>query len=109
MKKILNGMSVFYPEASDIVVVTKNGKFNRFNIALLECNARGKAGHKVIKLDSTDEILNVYGVNETDKIRILTPEGIEEVSVSDIKVKSSIAAGTKMIKSSNIVRADVVR
>ena len=105
----INGMSVFYPEASDIVVVTKNGKFNRFNIALLECNARGKAGHKVIKLDSTDEILNVYGVNETDKIRILTPEGIEEVSVSDIKVKSSIAAGTKMIKSSNIVRADVVR
>ena len=49
-------------------------------------------------------------VNETDKIRILTSEGIEEINVSDIKEKSSIAAGTKMMKSKGvIVRADVVR
>ncbi len=106
----INGLSVFYPDATDIVVVTKNGKFNRFNIAMLECNHRGKSGHKVIKLDSTDEILNVYGVNETDKIRVLTSEGVEEIPVADIKVKSSIAAGTKMIKSKGIiVRADVTR
>ena len=61
-------------------------------------------------MDSNDEILNVFGVNETDKIRLLTSEGVEEVQVSDIKVKSSIAAGTKMIQSKGIiVRADVIR
>lgn len=107
---LINGLSVFYPDATDIVVVTKNGKFNRFNIALLESNHRAKSGHKVIKLDSNDEILNVYGVNDSDRIRVLTSEGVEEINVSDIKVKSSIAAGTKMIKSKGIiVKSDVVR
>ena len=106
----IHGLSVFYPDASDIVVVTKNGKFNRFNIAMLECNSRGKSGHKVIKLDNNDEILNVYGVNESDRIRVLTSDGAEEVAVANIKSKSSIAAGTKMIQSKGIiVRADVVR
>ena len=106
----INGLSVFYPNATDIVVVTKNGKFNRFNIALLECNHRAKSGHKVIKLDANDEILNVYGVNESDYIRVLTSDGVEEIAVKDIKVKSSLAAGTKMIKSKGIiVRADVTR
>lgn len=106
----INGLSVFYPDATDIVVVTKNGKFNRFNIAMLDCNKRAKSGHKVIKLDTNDEILNVYGVNESDNIRVLTSDGIEEIPVKDIKVKSSIAAGTRMIKSKGvIVRADVTR
>jgi DNA gyrase/topoisomerase IV subunit A len=106
----VNGLSVFYPDATDIVVVTRNGKFNRFAVDLLSCNKRAKSGHKVIKLDSTDEILNVYGVNESDTIRVLTTEGVEEILVKDIKVKSSIAAGTKMIKSKGvIVRADIVR
>lgn len=106
----INGMSVLYPEASDIVVITKNGKFNRFNIAMLDCHSRGRSGNKVIKLDSTDEILNVYGVDEHDIIRVLTPDGVEEVAVANIKIKSSIAAGTKMITSKGpIVRADIVR
>ena len=109
-KDPINGMSVFYPEASDIVVVTKNGKFNRFNIALLECNTRAKGGHKVIKLDANDEILNVFGVNETDIIRVLTSDGVAEIRVADIKVKSNIAAGTKMVTTKGvIVRADVMR
>jgi DNA gyrase subunit A len=107
----INGLSPLYPNSTDIVIVTKNGKFNRFNIALLNCLQRGRKGSTVIKLDSTDEIIAVFGVNETDKIRLLTSEGVEEVLVSDIKVKSSIAAGTKMLQNKNgiIVRADVVR
>ena len=47
-------------------------------------------------------------LNESDYIRVLTSDGVEEIAVKDIKVKSSIAAGTKMIKSKCIiVRADV--
>lgn len=105
----INGLSVFYPDTTDIVVVTRNGKFNRFTKELLECNHRAKSGHKVIKLDDNDEILNVYGVNESDKIRILTSEGVEEVPVVNIKSKSNIAAGTKMISKGYVVRADIVR
>ena len=77
---------------------------------MLECNSRARSGHKVIKLDANDSILNVYGVNETDKIKLLTSDGIEEIPVSEIKVKSTIATGTKMIKSKGIIiRADVIR
>ena len=106
----INGLSIIYPDASDIVVVTKNGKFNRFSITMLPSYARGRKGVGVIKLDSNDEVFNIFGVNESDKIRILTSEGIEEISVSAIKVKSRIAAGTKLMKSKGvIVRADIVR
>ena len=106
----INGLSIIYPDASDIVVVTKNGKFNRFSITMLPSYARGRKGVGVIKLDSNDEVFNIFGVNESDKIRILTSEGIEEISVSAIKVKSRIAAGIKLMKSKGvIVRADIVR
>lgn len=106
----INGLSIIYPDASDIVVVTKNGKFNRFSITMLPSYARGRKGVGVIKLDSNDEVFNIFGVNESDKIRILTSEGIEEIPVSVIKIKSRIAAGTKLMKSKGvIVRADIVR
>ena len=106
----INGLSVIYPDASDIVVVTKNGKFNRFNITMLPSYARARKGVGVIKLDANDEIFNIFGVNESDKIRLVTSEGVEEVPVASIKVKSRLAAGTKMIQSKGvIVRADIVR
>jgi DNA gyrase/topoisomerase IV subunit A len=105
----IDGLSVFYPNVTDVVVVTKNGKFNRFPVGMLERSSRAKGGSKVIKLDNNDEILNVYGVNSGDRIRVLTSDGIEEVLIDDIKSKSSIAAGTKMIKSKGvIVRSDVI-
>lgn len=106
----INGLSVIYPNASDIVVVTKNGKFNRFDIAMLQQHKRACKGSSVIKLDSNDEIFNIFGVNPNDKIHILTTEGVEEVLVSSIKSKSKIAAGTKMIQSKGvIVRADIIK
>lgn len=106
----INGLSVIYPDASDIVVVTKNGKFNRFNITMLPCYARGRKGVGVIKLDANDEVFNIFGVNESDRIRIVTSEGVEEIPVSAIKEKSRLAAGTKLMKSKGvIVRADIVR
>lgn len=106
----INGLSAIYPDASDIVVVTKSGKFNRFSIEMLSSHARARKGVPVIKLDSNDEIFNIFAVNDSDKIRLVTSEGIEEIHVSDIKVKSRIAAGTKMMVSKGvIVRADVIR
>lgn len=108
-KEPIHSMSVMYPECQFIIVVTKNGKFNKFPVGLLESNSRGKAGHKVIKLDSNDEIMNVYGANDTDSIKVVTTEGTEIVPVANIKVKSSIAAGEKLIKNKGLViRSEVV-
>ena len=105
----INGLSVFYPNVTDVVVVTRNGKFNRFNAGLLDCKGRAKGGNVVIKLDKNDEILNIYGVNRKDKIHIVASDGIEDINVEDIKEKSSIAAGQKMTKTKGIIiRADVI-
>ena len=77
---------------------------------MLTSHSRARKGSDVIKLDGNDEIFNIFGVNELDIIRLLTTEGIEEIPVVDMKVKSTIAAGTKMMLSKGIiVRADVVR
>lgn len=106
----INGLSVIYPDVSDIVVVTKNGKFNRFNVTMLPCHSRGKKGVGVIKLDTNDEIFNIFGVNESDKIRVITNEGVEEIPVNTIKPKSRLAAGTKMLQTKGvIVKADIIR
>lgn len=106
----LSCLTAIYPDSSEIVVVTKNGKFNRFSSVLLQSHNRAKKGSGVIKLNNNDEIFAVFGANIKDRIRVLTTDGVEEVPVAEIKLKSSLAAGTKMIQSKGvIVRADVVR
>ena len=61
------------------------------------------------KVTVGDEILNVYGVNELDNIKVVSTEGTDIIPVSAIKIKSSIAAGEKLIKNKGVVvRAEVI-
>lgn len=104
----LEGLSVIYPDADYIVVLTKNGKMNRFTIDLLSRQNRARKGSNVIKLEGNDEIFGIYAVNMKDVLHVLTTEGVVEIPVADIKEKSNIAKGDKKI-SSLIVKADVTR
>ena len=56
----INGLSVIYPDSTDIIVLTKNGKFNRFGSPLMNSHARGSKGSSCIKLDPNDEIFGIY-------------------------------------------------
>ena len=106
----IEGMTVIYPESNYIVALTKNGKCNKFDISMFPQHARGRKGSNVMKLDTTDNIFGIYAANDSDIIRVITSEGVEEIHVADIKDKSPIAAGTKMISSKGvIVKADVIR
>ena len=106
----INGLSVIYPDSSDIIVLTKNGKFNRFGSPLMNSHARGSKGSSCIKLDTNDEIFGIYGASESDRIRVMTSDAVEEIPISAIKTKSSIAAGQKLLNSKSvIVKADIVR
>lgn len=108
--EFINGLSVIYPDSSDIIVLTRNRKLNRFGSPMLQVHSRGTKGSSVIKLDSNDEIFGIYGASETDKLRVVTTEGIEEIPVTEIKVKSSIAAGQKLLLTKGVVlKADIVR
>lgn len=106
----IEGMSVLYPDVNNIIVITKNGKFNRFSSNLMTSHKRGSAGSGVIKLDSNDEIFTILGTNDNDLIRVLTADGVEVIPVANIKVKSSIAPGQKMMTSKEpIIKVDIVR
>ena len=105
----IEGLSVIYPDVSSIVVLTDNGKVNKFPISTFAAHGRGKAGNNVIKLDSNDGIHSIYGVRESDKIKVITTDGIVEILVSNIKSRSGIAAGEKAFSSrSTILHTEVI-
>lgn len=106
----IEGMTVIYPDSNYIIGVTERGKFNKFDINMFQCHARARKGSNVLKLDPTDKIFGVYAANDSDHIRVITSEGVEEVDVSSIKTKSPVAAGMKMVKTKGvIIKANVVR
>ena len=105
----ISGLSLVYPDATHVVIVTQSGKFNKFDIGGLQSQSRNKAGNKVINLGKTDRIIAIYGVNDNNVLSVVTQSGRVYVNVKDIKQSSSVAAGVKMIEGSpgNVVRVDV--
>lgn len=106
---LVDGLSVITPDMTDIIVITTNGFANRFSPAALPYTGRYKAGSSVIKLKKTDSIKYICGVNEKDIIRIITPEEKLEIPVTDIPIGSSISPGTKMIKGTTVLKANILR
>lgn len=105
----IEGISVVYPDTQYIVVLTSNGKANKFPIGGLTAHGRAKAGNNVIKLDPNDSIYSIYGACDNDILKIITTDGVVEVPVSDIKSRSGIAAGQKVISSKSIIiRCDLL-
>ena len=90
-------------DITDVVVVTKNGYLNRFNINALPQSQRAKAGSSVVKLSKTDKINSIHIVNQNDVIRLVTEHGTNDVKVSDVPTGSSISAGTKCINGKDTV------
>lgn len=103
----LEGMSVIYPNAKYIIVVTKNGKFNRFNAIGMATHSRARKGNNVIKLDPNDNIVAILGASDNDIVHIVGVDSIYDIPVSDIKEKSAIAPGVKMINDM-IIKADII-
>lgn len=104
-KDPIEGMDIMYDDITHIVVVTRNGKINRFVADGLIAGKRYQSGSSVIRLGARDNVVSIYGVNESNSIRIVTSSEIIDVPVSSITVGSSVSAGTKIpgIKSQDIV------
>lgn len=100
----VDGMTLVAGEnITDVVVVTKNGYLNRFNINALPLSQRTKAGSSVIKLSKTDKINSIHIVNENNTIRLISEKNSINVLVKDIPIGSSISAGTKSVNGKDIV------
>lgn len=92
----IDGISIIWNNMDYIVVVTKSGKFNKFNISGMKRSNRAKAGSSVIKLGKTDIIQNIFAAYDSNVIKCTTRSGVVEVKVSDIPLQSSVSAGKKM-------------
>lgn len=105
----IEGLSVLYPDADYVTVVTEKGKVNKFTISALAPHARGCAGINVIKLKDGDTIKSIYGACDHDALRIITSNQTVEVPVADIKDRSPVAAGDSVpLKGANIIRVDLM-
>ena len=105
----ITGLVELYDQSTDIVVVTKNGKLNRFNAVMLSPHKRGSKGSGVCKLDSNDSVLTIIGCKEQDKIKIVSTEEVVEINVADIKIKSPIAPAQEVVPIKGIIiRAEAV-
>jgi len=97
-------------DITDVVVVTKNGYLNRFNINALPQSQRAKAGSSVVKLSKTDRINSIHIVNQNDSIRLTTENGMTDIKVSELPTGSSISAGTKCVSGKDtVLKAMIVK
>ena len=105
----IDGLSIIYPDATDVVVVTKEGKINKFDISGLAKSSRNKAGSSVIKLGKNDTICSIVGVNDTNTLKIATKESKIDLPVSEIARGSSISPGSKLLqRSDQVIKVDVL-
>ena len=93
----IDGISAINPDATDIVVITDNGRINKFDISGLSVADRYTSGNRVIKLGKTDSIASIFSTSDSDRLRIVTKNTVLDIPVKDINRTSSISPGIKMI------------
>jgi len=110
-KEYIDGLSIIYPNTTDIIVITESGKINRFDVVALPCLGRNKSGSSVIKLSKSDAIHSIYGVNSNDIVRVITRNTKVDISVADIESSSSISQGVKILpmKADNIIKCMILK
>ena len=105
----IEGLSVIYPDTRYILVVTNKGRINKFSINALTPHKRNTGGINVIKLDKSDSIFAIHGVNDSDVLRAVTSNGVIDVPVADIKERSTVAVGDKGLIKGALIRTDIIR
>ena len=89
-------------------ITNLNGKFNRFNAIGMTTHSRARKVSNVIKLDSNDNIVAILGAGDNDIVHLVGVDSIYDIPVNDIKEKSAIAPGVKMINDM-IIKADIIQ
>lgn len=109
-KDRIDGFAPVELDNTDVVVITNEGKMNRFSIAGLNVSDRYKAGSNVIKLGKSDSIHSIYCVNNNDIIRVTTKSDKIEIPVAQLQMGSSISSGEKILNLKNdmIIKTEII-
>lgn len=101
----ISTISIMKPNAEYIIIVTAGGMINKVNSVAIPVKTRGKSGNPVIKLYKGDYIMSAMGVNDTDKINIITHSNNMIMNVSDIKIGSTVGEGVRIANKSDVILA----
>ena len=105
---VVEGLTIINPNCIDLVVVTRQGKFNRIPQNLVPASVTNRVGNKIIKLSKDDSILGVYACEPGMLIRCLHPDGsATDIDPANIEYGSSVSAGIKLTK--DISKANIIR
>ena len=106
----VDGMSIIKPDTTDIIVVTEQGRVNKFDVVGMPRSSRNKAGSKVISLAKGDAIKAIFGGNDSDILKLVTKEGNIEIPVSTIPRASTVSQGIKGCnKTSLLLRCEIYK
>ena len=92
----VDGICTVSPNNRYLLVVTEKGILNKIEPVALPTSSRAKAGNRVIQLSRGDSIKYIYGVSDNDKLKIITNNGISELSIKDIPLGSTASKGNKI-------------
>lgn len=106
----IEGMSIIYPEATDVIVTTHSGRVNRFSVTGLARSSRNKAGSSVIKLGKNDTIQSIYGATVNNTLHIVTMTDNINIPITSIDPGSSVSSGIKTVstKSDIIIKTEII-
>lgn len=110
----VEGMNILYSDSRTVLVVTTQGKVNRFPVDGLPKSQRNKAGNNVIKLAKGDSIQAIYGVTDKDdkdsSLLLTTINGLASIPLSTILVGSSISQGNKITnKTDSVIKSQIIK
>lgn len=106
----IDGFTPVELDNTDVVVITNEGRMNKFSITGLNISDRYRAGSNVIKLGKNDSIHSIYCVKDSDVIKVTTKNNKAEIPVSQLQRGSSISSGEKVLSMKNdmIVKTEII-
>ena len=95
---IISGMNFLLPNATDLVIVTKQGMVNRLpiQITMPNTNKDKRYGVKVIKLGQNDNIISVWTCRSGQKLVVNDTRSIKSIPIEGIQFGTSLSMGIQM-------------
>ena len=100
---IIGGMNFLLPNATDLIIVTKQGMVNRLPLQVIPQSSRGRAGNKVIKLKKGDSILSVWACSLGQNLIVHDTRSIKKLPIDQIPIGTSISSGIELFNSPTLV------
>lgn len=93
----VDSLNFLLPNATDLIVITKNGLVNRVSLQFVPRLNRGRAGQTIIKNNPQDSILEVLPCNESQILVVNDGRALKKIPVKDIKPGTTTHPGVKLL------------